>query len=63
MQDASEIDDQRVLALPRVRGRFRATGLDFDGPWAAVITVREGRIAHAAGYATKPQALRALGLG
>jgi ketosteroid isomerase-like protein len=60
VDEATEVDAQRVLAMPRVSGHFRATGLDFDGPWAAVMTVKEGRISHAKGYASKHQALREL---
>ena len=48
--------------MPRMRGHFRTTGLEFDGPWAAVMTVKEGRLARAAGYASKKRALRELGL-
>jgi ketosteroid isomerase-like protein len=63
LEEATELDEERVLAMPRVRGHFRTTGLEFDGPWAAVMTVHDGQIAYAKGYATKKRALRELGLG
>ncbi len=50
----------RFLTTQRFLGQFRATGLPFDGPWAAVVTIRDGRIVHAIGYVSKGRALRAL---
>jgi len=63
VEEITPFDDERVLTVQRFVGRFRATGIPFDGPWASVITVRAGRIVHAVGYLTKGRALRALERG
>ena len=56
------IDDIRCLTIQRLRGRFRATGIDVEGSWGAIVTVRSGKILRAQGYATPRQAKRAAGL-
>ena len=35
------IDDTRCLTVQRLRGRFRLTGIDVDGAWGAITTVRD----------------------
>jgi ketosteroid isomerase-like protein len=57
------IDDERVLSTHRFRGHFRTTGIELNGPWAAVITVRDGLMVEAVGYFTKAQAMKAAGVG
>jgi ketosteroid isomerase-like protein len=58
--EITSIDGERVLTAQRWAGTFRATGLPFDGAWASILTVRDGRIVRATGYLTKRSALRAV---
>jgi ketosteroid isomerase-like protein len=60
--DARELGDGRVLTTQRTTGRFRTTGLPFDGTWASIQTVRDGRVVRAEGYLNERRALRAAGL-
>lgn len=60
--DVEEIDECRCLTVQRLVGRFRATGIEVDGAWGAVVTVRQGRIQSAVGYASPRSAKRAAGL-
>jgi ketosteroid isomerase-like protein len=60
IEEITSFDDERVLTVNRFVGHFRSTGIPFDGRWASVLTVRAGRITHAAGYLTKARALAAL---
>jgi ketosteroid isomerase-like protein len=57
-----DVDDERVLSVQRVVGRFRHTGIPIDTPWASLFWVRDGRIARAVGYASPKRALKAAGL-
>jgi ketosteroid isomerase-like protein len=57
--DATPIDDTRCLTVQRLVGRFRLTGIDVDGAWGAIVTVRDGRILSAMGYATPGRARKA----
>ena len=41
---------------------MRHTGLPAKVQWAAVMTLRGGKLAHAQGYLTKAEALEAVGL-
>jgi ketosteroid isomerase-like protein len=62
VQDVLELDGERVLTTQRFVGRFRTTDLPFDGPWASILTIRDGRVVRAQGYLTKRRAMRAAGL-
>ena len=62
-EEMTPLDGERVLTTQRWVGHFSHTGIPFDGPWASVITVREGRIIQAVGYLTKGRALRAVERG
>jgi ketosteroid isomerase-like protein len=62
LEEVIEIDDERVLTTQRFSGRFRATEIPFDGPWASILTIRDGRVVRAEGYLTKKRAQRAAGL-
>jgi hypothetical protein len=44
-------------------GRFRLTGIEVDGPFGSIITVRDGKIVSAIGYASPGLAKKAAGLG
>ena len=56
------VDDERVVTTQHVVGRFRLTGIEVDGPFGAVVTVRDGKILSAIGYASPGLAKKAVGL-
>jgi ketosteroid isomerase-like protein len=60
VDETTPLDDERVLTAQRFVGRFRTTDIPFEGAWASVITVRDGRIVQAVGYLSKRRALRAV---
>ena len=60
VDDVEPLGDGRFLTSQRFVGRFRTTGIPIDAPWASVITVRDGLIAHAVGYFSRKRALRAI---
>ena len=62
LKEAIDLDDGRVVTTQHVVGRFRLTGIDLDGPFGAIVTVRNGKILSAIGYATPGQAKKAAGL-
>ena len=59
--DCAQVDDERVLAENRASGRFRATGIPLDFPWAGLISVRDGKVVRAVGYFSRREALEAVG--
>ena len=62
IEELIDVDDERVLSVQRVVGRFRHTGIPIDNRWASLYWVREGKIARAVGYASQKRALQAAGL-
>jgi ketosteroid isomerase-like protein len=62
LEDAIEIDDDRVLVLHRLTATARHSGIELDQRWGSVITVRDGKILSAHGYRTQAEARRAAGL-
>jgi ketosteroid isomerase-like protein len=62
LEDAQEVDEQRVLSTQRFVGRFRATGIPFDGPWASILWIKDGKVVRAEGHLSKRRAMRAAGL-
>jgi len=52
----------RVLALVRLRGRARASGVPIDAPFAHVATFDGSQIVHWHAYAHRDEALEAIGL-
>jgi len=56
------VDDERVVTTQHVVGRFRLTGIEVDGPFGAVVTVSDGKILSAIGYASPGRAKKAAGL-
>jgi ketosteroid isomerase-like protein len=54
------IDAIRCLTIQRLRGRFRRTGIEVDGAWAAITTIRGDKILSAQGYASPGQARKAV---
>jgi len=59
VEELLAVDDERVLAILRLRGRFVATGIPIDAPWGAIIRVEDGLVTHATGYGTPNQARKA----
>jgi ketosteroid isomerase-like protein len=62
LKEAIDLGDGRVVTSQHLVGRFRLTGIEVDGAWGAIVTVREGKILSAVGYATPGQAKKAAGL-
>jgi ketosteroid isomerase-like protein len=62
LTDVFDVDDEHVLTIQRLVGRFRLTGVDVDVPWGSVVRVREGKIRSAVGYASPEQAKQAVGM-
>jgi ketosteroid isomerase-like protein len=52
----------RVLAILREIGRGRASGLEVEGRWGYVVTVRDGRIERVEAYRDPLEALAAIGV-
>ena len=55
-------DGQVVVAVLCQTGRWKYTQLASNVRWAAVITMRDGKLFHAQGYPSKAKALKAVGL-
>jgi ketosteroid isomerase-like protein len=62
LDETLEVDEARVLTTQRFVGHFRATEIPFDGRWASILWIRDGRIVRAEGYLSKRRAMRAAGL-
>jgi ketosteroid isomerase-like protein len=62
LEEVIEVDEHRVVTVQRARGRGRSTGIEIDRPWGAVVTVGDGRVISAVGYATPDDAKQAAGL-
>jgi ketosteroid isomerase-like protein len=52
----------QVVAVIRVNGRAKLSGVETDLTYAAVYEIRDGRIARGREYATRDEALEAAGL-
>jgi ketosteroid isomerase-like protein len=57
-----EVDEQRVVTVPRIVGRFRLTGIDLDAKFGSIVTVRDRKILSAIGYSSPGRAKKAAGL-
>jgi ketosteroid isomerase-like protein len=55
-------DGETVVMLLRARGTARHTRIEFDFPWAAIWTIRDGKLVLAQGYLNREEALEAAGL-
>jgi ketosteroid isomerase-like protein len=63
--DALELIDageDQVMAVLRVMGRAKLSGVETDLTFATLYTIREGKIARGREYATRDEALEAAGL-
>ena len=54
--------EERVIAVTRISGRAKLSGVETDLTYAALYTIRDGKIARGREYWTKEQALEAAGL-
>ena len=52
----------RVIAVTRISGRAKLSGVETDLTYAALYTIRDGKVARGREYWTKDQALEAAGL-
>jgi ketosteroid isomerase-like protein len=59
LREIEAIDAARCLTVQSLVGRFRLTGIDLDASWGSIVTVRDGKILSAHGYATPGRARRA----
>ena len=55
-------DGETVLMLLRSRGTAPHMGIELDFPWAAIWTIREGKLLLAQGYLDRDEAREAAGL-
>ncbi len=55
-------DSETVVMLLRARGTASHMGLEIDFPWAAIWTIREGKLLLAQGYLDRSEALKAAGV-
>src|SRR5262249_51784574 len=54
--------DDRVVAAQRVSGRAKASGIETELRFAVVYTLHDGKVVRGREYATRDQALEAVGL-
>ncbi len=62
LEDALDVDAERVVTTQRFVGHFRATDIPFDGTWASLLWIRDGKIVRAQGHLSKRRAMRAAGM-
>ena len=55
-------DGTTVLMLLRAKGTASYTGIEVDYEWAAIWTIRDGKLLRAQGYLNRAEALAAAGL-
>jgi ketosteroid isomerase-like protein len=58
-QELVEIDDVRVLAVQRLSGRAKHTGIGTELTFFVIYTIREGRFVEVREYVTREEALEA----
>jgi ketosteroid isomerase-like protein len=62
LEEVMEVDEERVLTTQRFIAHFRKTEIAFDGPWAAILWIRDGKVVRGHGHLSRGRALRAAGL-
>ena len=62
LQEATSLDEERVLTVQRLIGDMTYTRIPIDAPWTAIFIVRGGKLCRVSGYVTRKQALEAAGL-
>jgi ketosteroid isomerase-like protein len=60
--EITELPDGRVLALGRLAFSAKQSGIAMEGPFAHLITFRDGLITHFQQYSDQQRALKAAGL-
>jgi ketosteroid isomerase-like protein len=60
--DLIDAGEDKVIAVTRISGRAKLSGVETDLTYAALYTIRDGKIARGREYWTKEQALEAAGL-
>ena len=61
-EELLDLGDDRVVAVQRLAGRARLSGIETELRYVVVYTVREGKIVRGREYDEKPEALKAVGL-
>jgi ketosteroid isomerase-like protein len=62
-EEILEVGDRTTLVVVlRTTGRVRGMGIPANAEWAAVFTMRGGKLARAQGYRSRAEALDAVGL-
>jgi ketosteroid isomerase-like protein len=54
--------EDQVVAVPRISGRAKLSGVETDLTFAVVYTIRDGKVVRGREYWTKEQAFEATGL-
>ncbi|HEY0517090.1 MAG TPA: nuclear transport factor 2 family protein, partial [Solirubrobacteraceae bacterium] len=62
VEELLDVDEERVLAVLRVRGRARLSGVQTELRYAVVYSLRDGKITRVREYADRARALDAVGL-
>ena len=62
LEERFEVDEERVLTTQRFVAHFRTTDIPFDGRWASILWIRDGKVVRGHGHLSKRRALRAAGL-
>jgi ketosteroid isomerase-like protein len=57
-----DVGEDKVIAVLRVSGRARLSGVETDLTYAVLYTIRDGKIARGREYAARDEALKAAGL-
>jgi len=60
--ELAEIDEHRVLATVRFRGRGRGSGVETTAEFPQIWTLKDGSVVHLQSFADRSQALEAAGL-
>ena len=61
-EELIDVGDDRVVAVMHITGRAKSSGVATDMRYANVSTIRDGKIVRGREYATKAEALKAVGL-
>jgi ketosteroid isomerase-like protein len=61
-EEVIDAGDDRVVAVLRMTGRAKVSGIETEIPFSVVYTLRDGKIVQGREYMEKEQALEAVGL-
>ena len=61
-EELRDVADDRVLAIQRLKGRAKLSGIEVELRYAGVNTVRDGKVVRAREYLRVEDALKAVGL-